>query len=210
MKRKLKFLAIIAVMSMTVLTGCSASDDDNKEGTANTSTIMPIATIELETGELITLELYPTMAPNTVNNFIELANSGFYDGVVFHRAVVDFMIQGGDPSGNGTGGPGYSIAGEFANNNFTQNTLSHTEGVISMARSAAPDSAGSQFFIVTGDASFLDKEYAAFGKVIEGYDEVVKISKMPTTSELLNDPVVIKTIKVDTLGETFPDSDKIK
>lgn len=209
MIRKIKLMTVLTVLCLVVLTGCS-QDGKTKGSGDNVSEIKPIATIELESGEKMVLELYPQMAPNTVNNFIELANSGFYDGVVFHRAVENFMIQGGDPTGTGSGGPGYSIHGEFSSNGFKANTLSHTEGVISMARAQSPDSAGSQFFIVTGNASFLDGSYAGFGKVIDGYEVAVKISKMPTTSEQLNDKVVIKSITVDTLGETFPSPEKTK
>ena len=133
----------------------------------------PIVTIQMKKGDVIKLELYPDIAPNTVNNFISLVKKGFYDGLTFHRIIEGFMIQGGDPDGNGTGGPDYSIPGEFSINGFN-NTLSHDPGVISMARSQHPDSAGSQFFIMHKKASHLDGSYAAFGKVIEGMDVVDK------------------------------------
>ena len=139
----------------------------------------PIVTITMEGGDVIKAELYPEIAPNTVNNFISLINHNFYDGVIFHRVIRGFMLQGGDPDGNGTGGPGYSIKGEFASNGF-KNDLKHTAGVLSMARTMIPDSAGSQFFIMHQDAPHLDGEYAAFGKVIEGMDVVNKIAEMPT------------------------------
>ncbi len=138
----------------------------------------PIVTLELEAGT-IKIELYPDKAPNTVNNFIALVKDGFYDGLIFHRVIPGFMIQGGDPWGMGTGGPGYTNAGEFAANGFGQNDLKHTRGVVSMARSGAPDSAGSQFFIMVGDAPHLDGQYAAFGKVIEGMEVADQIAAAP-------------------------------
>ena len=134
----------------------------------------PTAEIEMENGERIALELYPETAPNTVRNFLSLCKAGFYDGTVFHRVIPGFMIQGGDPEGNGTGGPGYSIRGEFSANRF-KNNLKHTRGVVSMARAADPDSAGSQFFIMVADAPHLDGEYAAFGKVTSGMETADKI-----------------------------------
>ena len=136
----------------------------------------PIATITLENGKSVTLEFYPDKAPNTVNNFISLANSGFYDGLCFHRVIAGFMIQGGDPAGSGMGGPGYSIAGEFRMNGFAANDLKHARGVISMARSMMPDSAGSQFFIMHENSSHLDGQYAAFGKVTDGMDAIDEIA----------------------------------
>ena len=157
----------------------------------------PVATITMEDGSKIIVELYPDMAPNTVQNFIELANSGYYDGLIFHRVISGFMIQGGDPNGNGTGGPGYSIKGEFASNGYTANTLSHERGVISMAHSTAYDSAGSQFFIMHADAAYLDGEYAAFGKVVSGMEVVDEIASVNTNSS--NKPLteqVIKSIRV--------------
>lgn len=169
----------------------------------------PVATMEVENFGTIKIELYPELAPETVSNFIALSNRGFYDGLTFHRIVKDFMIQGGDPEGNGTGGPGYSIAGEFTKNGF-KNDLAHTEGVLSMARSQNKDSAGSQFFIVTKDAPHLDGQYASFGKVIKGMDVVHKIENVETDS---NDKpvksVVIDSIKVDTKGEEYKAPDKM-
>ncbi|WP_334295405.1 peptidylprolyl isomerase [Cellulosilyticum sp. WCF-2] len=156
-----------------------------------------MATLKIKGYGTVTLELYPDLAPNTVNNFITLANSGFYDGLIFHRVIEDFMIQGGDPNGNGTGGPGYSIAGEFSSNGFTTNTLSHTKGVISMARAMNPDSAGSQFFIMSADGTYLDGQYAAFGKVISGLDMIEKIQLVDTNNQdkPLKD-IVIESIRV--------------
>ena len=139
----------------------------------------PIVTIEMENGDVIKAELYPEVAPNTVNNFISLINKGFYDGVIFHRVIPGFMIQGGDPQGTGTGGPGYCIRGEFTSNRFL-NELKHTRGVLSMARTMDPNSAGSQFFIMHEDAPHLDGQYAAFGKVIEGMEAVDKIAATRT------------------------------
>ena len=164
----------------------------------------PIVTFETTEG-VIKAELYPEIAPNSVNNFISLVQKGFYDGVIFHRVIAGFMIQGGDPDGVGTGGPGYSIKGEFAQNGF-ENNLRHTEGVLSMARSQMPDSAGSQFFIMHKDAPHLDGAYAAFGKITEGLDVIDKIAKVPTDfrDRPLEDQV-IATIVIDTLGETYPE-----
>ncbi len=163
----------------------------------------PEATIEMADGGVIKLELYPDVAPNTVANFVELANAGFYDGLIFHRVIAGFMIQGGCPLGIGTGGPGYSIRGEFAQNGF-ENSLSHTRGVISMARAMDPDSAGSQFFIMHADANYLDGQYAAFGRVTEGMDAVDAIATTPTGA---NDrPVedqVIQSIRVETHGVEY-------
>ena len=155
-------------------------------------------------------ELYPEIAPNTVNNFISLINHNFYDGVIFHRVIRGFMLQGGDPDGRGTGGPGYSIKGEFSNNGF-MNDLKHTPGVLSMARTMIPDSAGSQFFIMHQAAPHLDGEYAAFGKIIEGMDVVNKIAEMPTdyTDRPLEDQVM-ETVTVDTFGVDYPEPEIIE
>ncbi len=171
----------------------------------------PQATIEMDDGKKIVVELMPQYAPNSVNNFISLANSGFYDGVVFHRIIDGFMIQGGDPTGTGMGGPGYGINGEFANNGFKQNTLKHTRGVISMARSGMPNSAGSQFFIMHGDAPFLDNDYAAFGKVVSGMevvDEIVAGPKTGPSGDLAAEPRAMKKVTVDTFGVEYPEPEK--
>ena len=143
----------------------------------------PIVTIEMENGKTITAELYPEIAPNTVANFVTLVQSGFYDGLIFHRVIPGFMIQGGDPQGTGMGGPGYSIKGEFARNGFRQNNLRHTRGVLSMARSMMPNSAGSQFFIMHRNAPHLDGQYAAFGRVIEGIEVVDQIATTRTGAQ---------------------------
>ena len=167
----------------------------------------PIVTITLEDGRVMTGELYPEKAPNTVNNFISLANKGYYDGLTFHRVIPGFMIQGGDPNGNGMGGPGYEIDGEFAANGFRQNDLVHETGVLSMARTMAPNSAGSQFFIMVAPAPHLDGQYAAFGQITEGQDIAIDISRVPRS--MMNDKPKqeqkIASIRVDTLGETYPE-----
>ena len=163
----------------------------------------PIVTIEMENGGIIRAELYPEVAPNTVRNFVSLASKGFYDGTIFHRVIPGFMIQGGDPIGRGTGGPGYSIRGEFARNGFN-NPLKHTRGVLSMARSMMPNSAGSQFFIMVDDAPYLDGQYAAFGKVTEGMETADAIVSAPR--DPMDKPYEeqkMKSIRVDTHGETY-------
>ncbi len=189
----------------------------------------PVVTIEMEgfemegsetgNGGIIKAELYPEIAPNTVNNFISLIQKGFYNGLIFHRVINGFMIQGGCPDGNGMGGPGYSIKGEFSQNGF-ENNLKHTEGVLSMARSMVPDSAGSQFFIMHKTSPHLDGAYAAFGKVIEGMEVVNRIAETPTDSsdESLNRQIipsdrplkdqVMKSVTVDTFGVEYPEPEK--
>lgn len=217
---------IIGVLIL-ILAGCSqgkvnnSSDQINNPGVEEETNspevtevevieTTPIVTMVIKDYGTITLELYPEMAPNTVNNFITLANAGFYDGLTFHRVIKDFMIQGGDPDGIGSGGPGYSIAGEFSINGFTQNTLSHTKGVISMARTNMPDSAGSQFFIMSEDGTYLDGQYAAFGKVTSGIEIVEAIEKVETNSsdKPIKD-VVIESIRVDTNGVEVPEVIKV-
>jgi peptidyl-prolyl cis-trans isomerase B (cyclophilin B) len=156
----------------------------------------------------MTAELYPDVAPNTVNNFISLINKGFYDGVIFHRVIPGFMIQGGDPEGTGMGGPGYSIKGEFSQNGF-ENNLAHTRGVLSMARAMNPNSAGSQFFIMHADAPHLDGAYAAFGMITDGLSVVDKIANVKTGfQDRPREAVVIKSMTVDTKGETYPEPEK--
>ena len=166
----------------------------------------PLVTIEMENGGVIKVELYPEYAPNTVNNFISLVNKHFYDGIIFHRVIKGFMIQGGDPLGQGTGGPGYRIKGEFSHNGFRQNTLKNERGVISMARSMMNDSAGSQFFIMHQDAPHLDGEYAAFGKVVEGMDVVDAIAGVRTNySDKPLEEQKMKKVTVDTFGVEYPE-----
>ena len=170
----------------------------------------PIVTIEMESGGVIKAELYPEVAPNTVNNFISLVKSGFYDGVIFHRVIPGFMIQGGDPNGTGMGGPGYCIRGKFSDNGF-KNELKHTRGVLSMARTMIPDSAGSQFFIMHQDAPHLDRQYAAFGKVIEGIEVVDQIARAPRNmmNDKPNADQRMKTVTVDTQGVEYPEPEKL-
>ena len=167
----------------------------------------PIITIQTNEGT-IKIELYPQVAPNTVNNFISLVKKGFYDGIIFHRVIPGFMIQGGDPEGTGMGGPGYSIKGEFSANHFS-NDLKHTKGVLSMARSSSPNSAGSQFFLMVADAPHLDDQYAAFGKVIEGIEEADRIVavRRDRSDKPLKDEIM-KTVTVDTFGEEYSEPEK--
>jgi peptidyl-prolyl cis-trans isomerase B (cyclophilin B) len=170
----------------------------------------PIVTIEMENGKTIKAELYPEIAPNTVRNFISLVNSGYYNGLIFHRVIPGFMIQGGCPQGSGMGGPGYSIRGEFSGNGF-QNPLKHDKGVLSMARSARPDSAGSQFFIMAEKAPHLDGQYAAFGKVIEGMEEADRIVSVKRDyNDRPREDQRMKSVTVDTFGEVYGDVEKVK
>ena len=166
----------------------------------------PIVTFEMENGRKMKAELYPDKAPNTVNNFVSLVASGFYNGIIFHRVISGFMIQGGDPAGVGTGGPGYNIKGEFAMNGFKQNDLKHERGVLSMARAMHPDSAGSQFFIMHKNSSHLDGQYAAFGKIIEGIEVVDEIASVKTDwNDKPRVPQVMKNVTVETFGVQYPD-----
>lgn len=169
----------------------------------------PIVSIEMEDGSRMTAELYPDKAPNTVHNFISLVKRGFYDGLIFHRVIPGFMIQGGDPQGSGTGGPGYVIAGEFTANGF-QNDLKHDRGVLSMARTADPDSAGSQFFIMVDPAPHLDDQYAAFGRVVEGMETADAIALTPRNvyTDRPNQDQRMKTVTVETFGVEYPEPQK--
>ena len=170
----------------------------------------PVVTIEMENGGIITAELYPDVAPQSVYNFISLANSGFYDGLIFHRVIPGFMIQGGCPNGNGMGGPGYEINGEFAGNGFRQNDLIHETGVLSMARTMAPNSAGSQFFIMVAPAPHLDGQYAAFGKVIEGMDVADAVVSAKTDwNDRPREDQRMKSVTVDTFGVDYPEPEKV-
>lgn len=170
----------------------------------------PIVTIEMENGDIIKAELFPEIAPNTVRNFISLINHNFYDGIIFHRVIKGFMIQGGDPEGVGIGGPGYAIKGEFSQNGFA-NKLKHERGVLSMARSMMPDSAGSQFFIMHKDSPHLDGQYAAFGKVIEGIDVVDKIAETKTNfSDKPKEDQVMKKVTVETFGVDYEEPEIIE
>lgn len=169
----------------------------------------PVVTFEMADGGIVKAELYPEIAPNTVNNFVSLVKKGFYDGLIFHRVINGFMIQGGDPEGTGMGGPDYGIKGEFSQNGF-RNDLKHTEGVLSMARSMMPDSAGSQFFIMHKTSPHLDGAYAAFGKVMEGMDVVNAIAETATDySDRPLEPKVMKTVTVETFGVEYPEPEKL-
>ena len=225
------------MMAMSLCVGCSSKKEDSKETTtATTEAKMKVQSkykvpkitaakktdqlAEAQKGEtIVTMQVkgygemkfkfFMKKAPLAVKNFVTLASNGYFDGQIFHRVINDFMIQGGDPSGNGTGGPGYSIKGEFSGNDFAENTLAHTAGVISMARAMDPDSAGSQFFIMHKNAPHLDGQYAAFGKITEGMDIVDKIATCETDwSDAPMTPVVMKTVTVDTFGDTYPEPEK--
>ena len=224
-KIKKLIVSVLAIVMSVAMVGCGSSNvetNDNTTSDKDTTQVerpenLPIATIKVKDFGTIEAELYPDKAPNTVNNFIELANLGFYDGVIFHRVVKGFMNQGGDPEGTGMGGPGYSIKGEFADNGYEANDLKHTTGVLSMARSNKPDSAGSQFFIMAADSPNLDGQYAAFGKVINGLDVVeainnVTVLKNTSTGEKSTPEttIVIEEIRVDTKGVEYPEAEKIK
>ena len=212
-----KGVILVGISAMLIgLIGCTnnkisnLNNDDENEVSVEATGELPIATIKVKNFGTIKAELYPNKAPNTVNNFISLANSGFYDGLIFHRVIPGFMIQGGCPEGNGMGGPGYSIKGEFSRNGF-KNELKHTKGVLSMARTMDPNSAGSQFFIMVEDAPHLDDQYASFGKVIEGMKVVDKIVNAKTDySDRPYEDQVIKSMTVETFGETYSEPEIIE
>ena len=208
--KRLKTLVLTGILA-TLFTGCSSSvETEPFDITTVDVTTHPQAIITMDSGETMTVCLLPEIAPNTVNNFISLAESGFYDGLTFHRVIENFMIQGGDPDGNGLGGPGYAIKGEFNNNGFA-NGLNHTKGVISMARTREMDSAGSQFFIMHADVATLDGDYAAFGFVIDGLDVVDTIATVPKDkNDKPLEPVVIKSITIERNGFTPVDPITIK
>lgn len=205
LSRKGSMICLLMLLAIGLAAcGNTATEPAQNVEYANDVTENPIVTITMKTGEQITLELEPRVAPNTVANFISLVEDGFYDGLIFHRVIPGFMIQGGDPSGNGTGGPGYSIAGEFTDNGF-ENNLVHERGVISMARSNKPNTAGSQFFIMAEKSAQLDGQYASFGRVLEGMEVVDAIVAAERNSS--DKPLVdqqIKTIEVDTKGFDYP------
>jgi peptidyl-prolyl cis-trans isomerase B (cyclophilin B) len=208
-----RIILAVSAMSLTLVMGCSSSEPTNQP--LDPPKELPIATIEIKDYGTIEAELYPHLAPNTVNNFIELSNNNFYNGLIIHRVVKDFVLQGGDPEGTGMGGPGYGIKGEFSENGV-ENNISHVRGIVSMARSMSPNSAGSQFFIVTDDSVFLDGKYAAFGSVIEGMTVVDKIvkSRVITRSPYGGgkdrpvEPPVMKTVTVETFGVEYPEPEK--
>ena len=197
-----RLIALVLLASLCLFAGCSSAP---KEEIPN-----PTVTITMESGDVINLELYPNIAPNTVANFVTLAQSGFYDGLIFHRVIAGFMIQGGCPDGTGMGGPGYRIKGEFKANGF-ENGIKHERGVISMARSMSPNSAGSQFFIMHDDAKHLDGQYAGFGKVIEGIEVVDQIASTATDfNDRPLDEQAMESVRVDTLGVEYPAPVKAK
>jgi len=205
-------LLILALLA-GLLAGCGAGNENGKQqaaaGPGPSDPNNPTATIEMESGGVIKIELYPEIAPNTVNNFIALAQQGFYDGLIFHRVIPGFMVQGGDPDGTGGGGPGYSIKGEFASNDFP-NELKHTRGVLSMARTMVPDSAGSQFFIMVADATHLDGEYAAFGQVVSGMDAVDAIVNAPRgANDRPEEDQIMKKVTIDTKDFTYAEPEKL-
>lgn len=204
MKLKWKQLTLVLLLMMT-LVGCQSKPKELIAPEVEAPENFPLVTMEIKDFGTIQAELYPHIAPNTVNNFISLINQGFYNGLTIHRIEKGFVLQGGDPNGIGTGGPGYAIAGEFTNNGF-QNDLKHTEGVLSMARTNQPDSAGSQFFIMLDDAPHLDGHYAAFGQVISGMDVAHDIEAAGTS----NGPVVIESMTVNTYGIEYSAPDVIK
>jgi peptidyl-prolyl cis-trans isomerase B (cyclophilin B) len=216
MINKFRFVQMVFVcVILTIIGGCNTSGEVQTGETETKKSVQvieenPIVTITMENNDEIKVELYPNIAPNTVNNFITLAESGFYDGVIFHRVIPGFMIQGGDPDGTGTGGPDYSIKGEFTSNGF-ENKVKHERGVISMARTQEPDSAGSQFFIMVADASSLDGDYAAFGKVTEGMEAVDRIVDVKTDQQdkPLEDQK-IKQVTVETFGIEYPEPKKVE
>ena len=215
-------LTLITIVTLFSLTGCGVEEDllgisydiDGNEATLDQyDTENPVIAMYIENYGSIVMELYPDVAPNTVNNFISLVKSGFYDDNTFHRLVNDFVLQGGDPNGNGTGGPGYTIKGEFSENGF-ENDLKHERWVVSMARSQDYDSAGSQFFIMLGDAENLDGEYAAFGRVIDGKDNINRIVRNegisdPNSGKLTHNLTINKAI-VDLKGKEYPEVEKIE
>jgi peptidyl-prolyl cis-trans isomerase B (cyclophilin B) len=208
------------LISLSLLTGCKIKDSDlginfkvdSNEATINYESENPLVAMKIKGYGAIIIELYPSIAPNTVNNFISLTKNGFYDNNTFHRLAKGFVLQGGDPTGTGTGGPGYHIQGEFSSNNF-KNDLKHTRGIVSMARSSLPNSAGSQFFIMLGTAEHLDGDYAAFGKVVKGMENIEKIEKNAQTvsakSDQLKENLGIEKAIVDTKGTVYNEVEKI-
>ena len=203
------------LLVLLFLAGCGTGTDEQNAQSPEKKDMEeieknPVVTITMENDETIQLELYPKVAPNTVTNFISLVNQGYYDGLIFHRVIPGFMVQGGDPEGTGMGGPGYSIPGEFSSNGF-ENSVKHERGVISMARSHDPDSAGSQFFIMVADSPHLDNEYAAFGKVLEGIETLDNIVSVETgAQDRPNEDQVIEKVTVDTFGFEYGEPEKVK
>jgi peptidyl-prolyl cis-trans isomerase B (cyclophilin B) len=221
-----KIMLLVTLIFVVFAGGCASKDKENTETTTNSQGNVesskeiktekgendknPVVTIAMEDGSTIKIELYPEIAPNTVRNFVSLIESGFYDGLIFHRVIPGFMIQGGDPEGTGVGGPGYEIAGEFSSNEF-ENPLKHERGVISMARTGEPNSAGSQFFIMVKDNSSLDNDYATFGKVTEGMETVDKIVSIETNAgDKPKEDQKMKKVTVDTFGVKYGKVEKVK
>lgn len=217
-----KVLLLIPLLLLANLAACGGGEDNQETNGDKANEVAdpnsypndveenPVVTITMENGKEITAELYPEIAPNTVANFIALVEDGFYDGLIFHRVIPGFMIQGGDLDGVGTGGPGYSIAGEFTSNGFN-NDLEHSRGVLSMARSQSPDSAGSQFFIMVEDSPHLDGDYASFGKVIDGMevvDEIVAVDRDEMDKPI--DDQKMATVEVDVKGYSYPEPEKVE
>ena len=210
----------IMLISLSLLTGCRIKDNDlginfnvdSNEASIDYETENPLVAMKIKGYGAIIIELYPDVAPNTVNNFISLTKSGFYNNNTFHRLAKGFVLQGGDPTGTGTGGPGYHIQGEFTSNGF-KNDLKHTRGIVSMARSSLPNSAGSQFFIMLGTAEHLDGDYAAFGKVVKGMETIEAIEKKAETisakSDQLKENLVIEKALVDTKGSVYKEVEKL-
>lgn len=218
MKNQRWLLIALSLVLILLVGGCAKNPGGQKqisEGPTTDPNLViegqknPIVTIEMGSGKEIKIELYPKAAPNTVNNFISLIESGFYNGVIFHRIVPDFVIQGGDPTGTGMYGPGYTIKGEFTANGI-ENPVKHTRGIVSMARTQEPDSAGSQFFIVLADAENLDNQYAAFGKVISGMEEVDRIAAVETRNEKPIQEERMKKVTVETYGVDYPEPEVIE
>ncbi len=189
---------LLTMVLVVLLTACSTKGNDDGEAFVPSGD-HPVVTMTMQSGDVVEMELYPEVAPNTVNSFISLIEDNYYNGLIFHRVIPGFMIQGGDPTGTGTGGPGYTIPGEFSSNKH-ENNLKHTRGVLSMARSGHPDSAGSQFFIMVEDAPHLDGEYASFGKVISGEEVLDKIVMTETKADKPIDPQVIESMTVELNG----------
>ncbi|WP_285871607.1 peptidylprolyl isomerase [Metabacillus litoralis] len=216
MKQRYQLMQVLFISVILIMVGGCGTSGEGKlnepQSTKNAQVIEenPIVTITMENNDEIKVELYPNIAPNTVNNFISLVESGFYDGLTFHRVIPGFMIQGGDPEGTGTGGPDYEIKGEFSSNGF-ENDVKHERGIISMARTQVPDSAGSQFFIMIADANSLDGDYAAFGKVTAGMDVVDSIVSVKTNKQdkPLEDQK-IKQVTVETFGIDYPEPEKVE
>lgn len=202
----MRFKRILAILLCIALLGSFGACSKGAQKSKHKKN--PVITIVMENGDIIKVELYPKVAPQTVDNFVALVKKGFYDGLTFHRVVPGFVIQSGDPEGTGYGGPGYCIKGEFKANGF-DNTLKHNRGVISMARSEPYDTAGSQFFITVADRSDLDGKYAAFGKVTEGMDAVDKIAAVKTNNEMPVTPQVMKKVTVNTFGEKYDQPEKL-